>query len=78
MLIDKFVNINSWNRLLNYSENDNDFKVYIPLNYHNMIIALSIVTFPYGLVVRISGFHPDGPGSIPGVGMILVVSLAGV
>ena len=23
---------------------------------------------PYGLVVRISGFHPDGPGSIPGVG----------
>ena len=26
------------------------------------------VRLPYGLVVRISGFHPDGPGSIPGVG----------
>ena len=24
--------------------------------------------FPYGLVVRIPGFHPGGPGSIPGVG----------
>ena len=56
------------NRLLNYSENDNDFKVYIPLNYNNMIVAPTLVTFPYGLVVRISGFHPDGPGSIPGVG----------
>ena len=24
---------------------------------------------PCGLVVRISGFHPDGPGSIPGTGI---------
>ena len=24
---------------------------------------------PHGLVVRISGFHPGGPGSIPGAGM---------
>ena len=23
---------------------------------------------PYGLVVRISGFHPEGSGSIPGMG----------
>ena len=23
---------------------------------------------PHGLVVRISGFHPGGPGSIPGAG----------
>ena len=22
----------------------------------------------YGLVARISGFHPEGPGSIPGIG----------
>ena len=26
---------------------------------------------PYGLVVRIPGFHPGGPGSIPGVGTLL-------
>ena len=26
--------------------------------------------FPFGLVVRIPGFHPGGPGSIPGVGML--------
>ena len=26
---------------------------------------------PYGLVARISGFHPEGPGSIPGMGRIL-------
>ncbi len=24
--------------------------------------------FPYGLAVRISGFHPGGPGSTPGMG----------
>uniref|UniRef100_A0A0K0G5A0 Uncharacterized protein n=1 Tax=Strongyloides venezuelensis TaxID=75913 RepID=A0A0K0G5A0_STRVS len=24
---------------------------------------------PYGLVVRIRGFHPRGPGSIPGMGI---------
>ena len=24
--------------------------------------------FPYGLVARILGFHPRGPGSIPGMG----------
>ena len=24
--------------------------------------------FPFSLVVRIPGFHPGGPGSIPGVG----------
>ena len=27
---------------------------------------------PYGLVVRIPGFHPGGPGSIPGVGTFLL------
>lgn len=27
---------------------------------------------PYGLMVRIFGFHPDGPGSIPGMGIFLV------
>ena len=24
--------------------------------------------FPYGLAVRIPGFHPGGPGSTPGMG----------
>ena len=28
---------------------------------------------PYGLVVRIPGFHPGGPGSIPGVGTLRFV-----
>ena len=28
---------------------------------------------PYGLVVRIPGFHPGGPGSIPGVGTSIFV-----
>ena len=27
------------------------------------------VKFPYGLAVRIPGFHPGGPGSTPGMGM---------
>ena len=28
---------------------------------------------PCGLVVRIPGFHPGGPGSIPGMGTLLAV-----
>ena len=27
-----------------------------------------MIAVPDGLGVRISGFHPDGPGSIPGLG----------
>ena len=27
-----------------------------------------VTGIPYGLVARISGFHPEGPGSIPGMG----------
>ena len=30
---------------------------------------------PYGLVVRIPGFHPGGPGSIPGVGTLFFLVL---
>ena len=29
-------------------------------------------TFPYGLAVRIPGFHPGGPGSTPGMGKTVV------
>ena len=32
---------------------------------HNLAAELPV---PDGLGVRISGFHPDGPGSIPGLG----------
>ena len=31
--------------------------------------------FPCGLVVRIPGFHPGGPGSIPGMGMTIIFPL---
>ena len=33
-----------------------------------LLRVLAIPAIPCGLVVRISGFHPDGPGSIPGMG----------
>ena len=29
---------------------------------------IAVIYIPYSLVVRISGFHPEDPGSIPGVG----------
>ena len=38
------------------------------LPYKYPSFALFFRDLPFGLVVRISGFHPDGPGSIPGVG----------
>ena len=28
----------------------------------------SLIEIPYGLAVRIPGFHPGGPGSTPGMG----------
>ena len=37
-----------------------------PIKCHKQVVAISAV--PFGLVVRIPGFHPGGPGSIPGVG----------
>ena len=35
----------------------------------------AISAIPFGLVVRIPGFHPGGPGSIPGVGSYLLFFL---
>ena len=32
--------------------------------------------FPYGLAVRIPGFHPGGPGSTPGMGKAVLVFTA--
>ena len=34
--------------------------------------SLLIYILRYGLVVRISGSHPGGPGSIPGNGIVFV------
>ena len=49
-------------------------------NRHPMLHGIggfcSTYALPYGLVVRISGFHPDGPGSIPGVGTSLFSTLS--
>ena len=30
---------------------------------------------PRGLMARIAGFHPAGPGSIPGVGVLIFLKL---
>ena len=37
------------------------------------MIRYAMACIPYGLVVRIPGFHPGGPGSIPGVGNCFTV-----
>ena len=34
------------------------------------------IRFPYGLAVRIPGFHPGGPGSTPGMGTVSIFFLA--
>ena len=33
------------------------------------------MSLSFGLVVRIFGFYPGGPGSIPGMGTFLLVSM---
>ena len=50
---------------------------YYCIDACNTLISLYIcykrssATVLHGLVVRIPGFHPGGPGSIPGVGTFL-------
>ena len=46
--------------------------IQYPLLMHNK--NLKHMYLPFGLVVRIPGFHPGGPGSIPGMGNFLVHS----
>ena len=42
-------------------------------NYLNYIVSLHDgYQVPDGLGVRIPGFHPGGPGSIPGLGVIFL------
>ena len=41
--------------------------VYMSMSPHCFIIVLRGI--PYGLAVRIPGFHPGGPGSTPGMGI---------
>ena len=38
----------------------------------NSIIFNNCFYIPRGLTARISGFHPEGPGSTPGVGIYFV------
>ena len=38
-----------------------------------MTKCFSRIQVPHGLGVRISDFHSDGPGSIPGVGVVLTI-----
>ena len=42
---------------------------WVLFKYRKWVRAISAI--PFGLVVRIPGFHPGGPGSIPGVGSYL-------
>ena len=39
----------------------------------NTDLSLTVAILPYGLAVRIPGFHPGGPGSTPGMGRKAVV-----
>ena len=40
------------------------FVIYV----HYFFCFVQLHEFPYGLAVRIPGFHPGGPGSTPGMG----------
>ena len=50
-----------------------EMSAILPLFCINSVNELTIFTLltsqiPYGLAVRIPGFHPGGPGSTPGMG----------
>ena len=44
-------------------------KVYVTFKY---FISRNLGCLPGGLVVRIRGSHPRGPGSIPGLGKVCI------
>ena len=56
-----------------------EFEVAVPLRKIGELHVLlmntgkSLIEIPYGLAVRIPGFHPGGPGSTPGMGKTIVV-----
>ena len=51
------------------------FWIQSSCKYQNTCIDMGAVEgLPYGLVVRIPGFHPGGPGSIPGVGTLFFLN----
>ena len=56
------------------------FYVWMTLTYTKGISMInffhSICDLPYGLAVRIPGFHPGGPGSTPGMGTRYLFHLA--
>ena len=43
------------------------------LHYEYVCVAQHLSGLPCGLVVRIPGFHPGGPGSIPGMGSLFAL-----
>ena len=44
------------------------FQVFTLVQVCRLPLWMYTTVLPYGLVARISGFHPEGPGSIPGMG----------
>ena len=51
------------------------FANVIFLEMYDIFVAHCIqiyIVIPFGLVVRIPGFHPGGPGSIPGMGSFFI------
>ena len=54
---------------------ESQFQKILCLNMHCLAQQIS---FRYGLVVRIAGSHPAGPGSIPGNGKHFSISVAAV
>ena len=49
--------------------------VYALLCTHYELVESVKYVIPFGLVVRISGSHPGGPGSIPGMGTIFYIQI---
>jgi hypothetical protein len=44
----------------------------IEIFFFLIVVAVNVI-IRYGLVVRISGSHPGGPGSIPGIGKMFLI-----
>ena len=62
--------------MLNHMREANSRQTIICSWHFEYVVCLAPSNvLPYGLVVRIPGFHPGGPGSIPGLGVFLSLSM---
>jgi hypothetical protein len=52
-----------------------DMFVFVIILKKKVVLKPNTISIPYGLTARIAGFHPAGPGSTPGMGILFELAI---